>query len=466
MSTYAEPAVSKPVDSIQQRLTSYACALDYDQLSPEAIHAAKVRVIDTLGVLIAGYDAEPSRIARILAAEMPHPSGATVIGSRMKTSPDLAAFANATAARYWELTDAYHWPGAFGGHASDVLTPVLAAAEYAQASGRDFITAAVLAYEVYLRFNDIFDNFGFDHTNMCCLATAMAAGKLLRLSPQQMSHCISMAIVPNVALRVSRMGQLSMWKAAATGQAGRAGIFAAQLARAGMEGPHLPFEGKSGWCDHVALKRLTLDTMGGNGTPFKILHTSIKMRPSIGLGVTLILATEKISPLNMQKVKHVLVELNRRAKNEMGTGAYNWSPETKETADHSAAYLAGVTMMDGTVTPRSYDEAHLRNPQLHALMQKIEVVENEEFTRVYVQAAVQRARVTVEMENGERLLGESGGDKDNLSAPKSDAQIVEKFHGLTEDALGAARANSIVERLWGLEKIGNAATIPPDFVLE
>ena len=247
-----ERSVNKAVDSIQQRLTDYACALNYDGLSPEAIHAAKVRIIDTLGALIGGFFGEPCRIARNLAAQMPNPSGATVIGTRMKTTPDMAAFVNATTARYVEMTDIYHWPGSSEGHPSDVVTPVLAAAEHAQVSGREFITSVVLAYEVYLRISDVFHNPGFDHTNFACLGTAVAAGKLLGLSPDQLSHCISMAVVPNIILRQVRTGHLSMFKAAAAGQAGRAGVFAALLARAGMEGPHLPFEGKAGWCDHVA----------------------------------------------------------------------------------------------------------------------------------------------------------------------------------------------------------------------
>ena len=37
-----------------------------------------------------------------LAAKMPHPQGATVLGTRIKTTPDMAAFANATTARYLE----------------------------------------------------------------------------------------------------------------------------------------------------------------------------------------------------------------------------------------------------------------------------------------------------------------------------------------------------------------------------
>src|SRR3954463_11402490 len=89
----------KAVDSIQQQLTSYACSLRYENLPKEVVHAAKVHVIDTLGCLMGAFFGEPGRIARDVAAQMPDANGATVIGTRMKTSPDMAAFVNATTAR-------------------------------------------------------------------------------------------------------------------------------------------------------------------------------------------------------------------------------------------------------------------------------------------------------------------------------------------------------------------------------
>ena len=99
-------------------------------------------------------------------------------------------------------------------------------------------------------------------------------------------------------------------------------------------------------------------------------------------------------------------------------------------------------------------------------MKKIEVVENAEFTKAYERLPMeQRVRITVENLNGERLVGETGGDKDDLSAPKSDAQIEEKFRGLTEDMLGAKRVNVILDRLWHLEDLKDVAVIPAAFVL-
>ena len=441
MNKPAERGVNKAVDGIQQRLTNYAHELDYDALTPVAIQAAKARTIDTLGALIGGFFGEPCRIARNLAAQMPDPGGATIIGTRMKTTPDMAAFVNACTAHSAEMADSYHWPGSSHGHPSDALTPVLAAAEHAQASGREFITAVVLAYEVYLRFSDAVHSKGFDNTNFACVGTAVAAGKLLGLSAGQLAHCISMAVIPNNILKQAV-------KMAAAGQAGRA------------------FEGKAGWCEHIAGKRFSLDTLGGNGTPFKILDTLIKDRPCNGSAVACVHAAEKVAPLNLKDVKQVIVETYKDAKQAVGTGEHRWKPDTRGSADHSGPYVVAATLMDGTFTLRSYNNAHLWNPELRALMRKIEFVENEDFTRAFEQVPVEhRMRVTVITNSGERLVGETGGGEDDFSAPKSDARIEQKFRGLTEDFLGTQRVDAILDRLWNLEKLGNVAEIPAAFVL-
>lgn len=468
MSEVTEDTVNKALDSIQERLTGYACALTYDQLSPVAIHACKVRIIDTLGALVGGFFGDPCRIARNLAARMPDAAGATVLGTRMKTTLDMAAFVNSTTSRYVELNDVYHWPGSSGGHPSDVLTPVLAAAEHARRSGRDLITGVVLAYEVYLRIADAVHTPGFDSTNFCCLGTAVAAGKMLGLTREQLSHCISMAVVPNNALNQGRTGHLSMWKAVAAGQAGRAGVFAAMLAREGMQGPHLPFEGKAGWCNHVARQRFSLEEMGGNGTPFKVGDTLIKPRSSCATTISSILAAEKVAASleDIKDVKRVTVEVYKLAKNNMGTGEHHWNPDSRETADHSIPYVTAAALMDKAVTPRSFNDAHISDPELRSLIQKIEVVANDEFTRAYERLpVVHRTRVTLVTNDGKRLVGESGGDMGDLSEHKSDVQIADKFRNLTQDLLGAKQVNAILDCLWNLEDLPDVAKIPPAFVL-
>ena len=458
----------KAVDSIQQQITRYASDFRFEGLPAAVIHTAKVRVIDTLGCLIAAYFGEPGRIARRLAAQMPDPNGATVIGTRMKATPDMAAFVNATTARDSEMTDAYHFPGSFHGHPADMVTPALGVAEHVGASGREYIAGLVLGYEVFLSFSNVFHNEGFDHTNLSVIGNAIAAGKLLGLSPSELSHCISMAVVPNVILRQTRKDSLTMFKAAASGQAGRAGIFAAQLARAGMEGPHLPFEGKAGWCEHVARERLSLGEMGGRDAPFKILNTRLKNRPAEGNAIAPMLAAEKLAVMGRpEDIAQVEVESFEYAMMRAASNDHHWNPATREAADHSIPYVVAVALLFGKVTLRSFNDAHLWNPGLRSLLPKIRVSANKEFDKAYEKHPVEhRARVTVAMKNGQKLVAEAGGDEDDLSHEMSDGKVMEKFRMLTEDTLGSKRVNRILDRLWHLEDMQNVAVIAPEFVLD
>jgi 2-methylcitrate dehydratase len=423
-----------------------------------------VRAIDTLGALIGGFFGEASRSARDVAARMPQTAGATVIGTRLKTSPDVAAFVNGTTARYVEMNDVYHWPGSSGGHPSDVLMPVLGVAEHVQAGGRDFITALVLAYEVYLRMSDAVRTPGFDCANFCCMGAALGAGKLLGLSHDELAECLSMAVVPNNALNQARTGHLSMWKAVAAGQAGRAGVFAALLAQAGMKGPHAPFEGKAGWCNHVARKSFSLDTFGGRGTPFKIGDTLIKPRASCATTISSILAAEKAGATiaDVAAIEKVTVEVYERAKTGMGTGEHHWNPDSRETADHSIPYVVAASIIDKRLTPSSFGDARLWSPELRALLPKIEVVTNDEFTTAYERLPVQHCtRVSVTLRSGERLVGEAGGDKGDLSQAKTDAEIEDKFRALSEGVLGAKRVDAVLDALWNLDSANDVSRIQP-----
>ena len=451
------------VDELQASLSGYAARLSYSDLDAETIHAARTRVIDTLGALIGGFAGEPCRMARDVAKRMPQPDGATVIGTGLKTSLDLAAFVNGTTARYVEMNDVYHWPGSSGGHPSDVLMPILAVAEHTRASGRDLITAIVLGYEIYLRMSDAVKTPGFDCANFCCMGAALGAGKLLGLDAERLAQCLSMAVVPNNALNQARTGHLSMWKAVAAGQSGRAGVFAALLAQAGMNGPHAPFEGKAGWCDHVARRRFKLETFGGHGTPFKIRDTLIKPRASCATTISSILAAEKAGAqvTATADIEKVTVEVYERAKTGMGTGEHHWNPDSRETADHSIPYVVAASLLDKRHTPASFSDERLWSPDLRALLPKIEVVANDEFTDAYERVPVEhRTRVTVLMKNGRRATGYAGGAEGDLSQPKSDAEIEEKFHALTARELGVQRAGAALAALWELDSMPDVSAIP------
>ena len=460
-------ATHDTVDRLQQRLADYAAGLAYGALPAEVAHAGKVRVIDTLAALAGGFEGGPCRIARRMAARTPDAEGATLLGTTAKTTLDMAAFVNGTTARYVELNDVYHWPGSGGGHPSDVVMPIFGVAEHARSSGREVIAAVVLAYEIYLRLSDVIGKRPFDCANYACLAVAIASAKLMGLSRGQIADAASMAVAGNTVLRQVRTGHLSMWKAVTAGHAGKAGVFAAMLAREGMNAPYLPFEGSSGWCDHVAGKRFSLDALGGERAPFKILDTLIKPRSSCATTISSILAAEKAAASlagRAAEVERVTVEVYETAKTGMGTGEHHWNPDCRETADHSIPYVVAAALMDGTVTPRQFDEEHLGSAKLRALLRKIEVVANDEFTRDYEKVpVVHRSRVNVVLRGGERLTGEAGGSQGDLSQPKSDAEISRKFLDTAGEFLGAGRGQAVLDLLWKLDELPNVAPIAAGF---
>ena len=459
-------AASKDTDAIQQQLADYACTLAYEHLTREAIHAAKALTVDTLGVLVSGFCHNACRMARTLA--LADENGATIIGGRMKTTPDMAAFVNATTARYVEANDVYarFKAGSPHGHPSDVIMPLLAVAEHAAAGGRDLINAIVLAYEIYLKLCNAFHNKGFDPANFGVISIAAASARLLRLTREQTAHAISMAAVTNNMLSQVRHDRVTMWKAFAAGKAGQAGVFSAMMAQKGIEGPHLPFEGRAGWCENIAREHLELDLCVEKSGHFLIIDSRIKPRPARALTIPSILAAEKLAHRfkDTADVQRVLVEVHRQAKH--GTGREYWDPRTRESADHSIPFVVAVALLHGEVTPSSFSDSMLRDEQVRAMMAKVEIEEDPEFSRAFEGTPQSyRARVTVTAKGGEKSAAESGGDADDLAAPKDDAAIERKFRTYAEDMLGSRRTSDALECLWRLENVDRIAHLPRLFVL-
>jgi hypothetical protein len=72
----------------------------------------------------------------------------------------------------------------------------------------------------------------------------------------------------------------------------------------------------------------------------------------------------------------------------------------------------------------------------------------------------------VELNDGRRIVGESGGELGDISTPKSQAEVDQKFRGAAEEHLGKSRADRVLERLWSLESMSSIDEIPELFVAE
>lgn len=148
-----------------ERLAQFVVRSSFDSLSNAARLQLKIRVLDALGCAIGAMGGPPVTLIRKHLEDFGGQPLVTLIGGN-KTAPDRAAFYNSALIRYLDFNDSYLAKGETC-HPSDTIGAVLATAEYAGRSGKEFLTALAVAYQVLCR--------------LCDLAPVRARGSIIRL---------------------------------------------------------------------------------------------------------------------------------------------------------------------------------------------------------------------------------------------------------------------------------------------
>jgi 2-methylcitrate dehydratase PrpD len=132
-----------------EQLTSFICSCKFEDLPGAVVERAREVVADSLAVIAAG--AQEEEVKNMTARMVPRDGRevATVIGTTQRTEPAKAALINGTAGTFLELDEGNQ----FGrGHPGiHVIPAALAVSEEKSFSGRDFLTALVLGYEIGTR---------------------------------------------------------------------------------------------------------------------------------------------------------------------------------------------------------------------------------------------------------------------------------------------------------------------------
>ena len=423
------------------------------------VHEVKRRMLDSLGCALGALTAPPCRIARQLATSCQSTTGATLWGTGHRTLPDLATFANGALVRYLDFNDTYL--AKEPAHPSDNIAAILAVPKPSRASGkRQVIQAIALAYEIQCRLCDAaaLRPRGWDHVTYGPFSSALAAAKVMKLSAAQTLQAINLAGVANVALRQTRVGDLSMWKACAFSNAARNGVFAATLAQQGMTGPSPIFEGEKGFMKLVS-GPLELPLFGGEkgpqGTTFKILDTYIKQYPveyhaQTAVEAALALREElKVEGDGLARITDVEIGSYDVAIEIIGRDPEKWHPQTRETADHSFPYCVAVTLLDGRSRCAHSRPNASQDPVLHELIQKVRVVPQPEFVGRYPQAMP--TRLTVRTKAGKTMCQRGLSPRPSQEPdvrPRSRRQVPPL---LAARQIGPARARKMIDLVWGLD---------------
>lgn len=443
------------------RLAQYAGQLEYSQIPEKTRHEVRRRVIDSLACAAGAWQAGAARVARTVAGRVAGRPGATFLGGREGTSPDLAAFVNGILFRYLDYNDTYL--SKEPAHPSDNLAAVFAAAEVANKGGREIITAAVLAYEIQCRLCDAWSirAQGWDHVTYGAFSTSAAAAKLLGLSPDKIEQALNIAGTPNTALRQTRAGELSEWKGCAFANASRNGVFSALLAAEGLTGPAPIFEGEMAFFKQVSRGEFTLPKLGGfEGTPdFMIDKTSIKFWPAEYHSQSAIHAALELRKQigDVKRLESLDIYSFDAAVDIIGKDPEKWRPKTRETADHSLPYCTAVALVDGNVTLESFSDARLRDESLLDLVSRIRILRDADLTARYPKGIPNR--LVAKLEDGSEIVCENEFPRGHDQNPMTDAEVTEKFERMTGPLLDADTRKKILDLCWKLDELSNPSQL-------
>jgi 2-methylcitrate dehydratase len=439
-------------DATIARIVDYALATDFAGLPAAVVHEAKRHLIDTFGLAIAGFDDEPSRIARTVARGGESAGGASILGARRRALPELACFANGVAMRCMDGNDCF--PGG-GGHPSGVVAPVLAAGQMVNADGRAMIAAIAIGYDVHWRLWQACRVLrkGFDHPFYSGVAAAAAVAKVMGLDRAAFANALAIAITPNLPFAVTRRGALSMWKGCAEAHAAKNGLFAAELARAGMSGPELAIEGA------MAVRELfgpfELKPFPNAGGEHALLLTDMKFHVTEYHSQGPIFAALKLArEIDVAAITAITIHTYEFAYREIGSGAEKWRPLTRETADHSMPYIVAAALADGAFSDEVFAPARFADPKILAIADKITIRENAEMNRDF--PGKFRCRVEIAMRDGATRSASVDYPHGHHLDPMSDAEVEAKFRALAGRKLAGEKVEALLTALWGFDKAAGA----------
>jgi 2-methylcitrate dehydratase len=436
-----------------QALARFVLGASFDRLSEKAKRGLKIRVLDSLGCAVGALRGEPIKMLRAQIEDFGGNRLCTLIGGG-KTAPDRAALYNGALARYLDFMDSYVAKGETC-HPSDNIGAILAASEYAKASGKDFLTAVAVSYQVQCRLSDAAPvrHKGFDHTTQGSYSVAAGVSKVLGLDEEKTANAIAISGTAFNALRVTRTGKLSHWKGLAFANTAFGATHAAFLAMRGITGPSEVFEGNKGFMETIA-GRFELDWSKEDLE--RVTRTIVK---KYNAEIHAQSAIEGILELKTEQgffagdIALITIDIFDVAYNIIGGGEEGEKVlvRTKEEADHSLPYMIAVAVLDGAVTPKQYLPNRIIKDDVQPLLRKVIVRSDAEYSRIFPDGLP--CRIHVRLKGGRIVEKEKRDYEGFFTRPLSWEKVTEKFESLCPSGMDRKLKSDIIDAVARLEEI-------------
>lgn len=360
--------------SISVDLAKRIAALRYEDLPAEAVNTAKMAILDTVGVALAGCQEQAPKIVERVLGESAPCGPSLVFGRGRRTSCLDAALINGTAAHALDFDDCSN---TLGGHPSAPILPgLLALAEDVDASGHELLLAYIAGFETETR---IARGVNFHHyekgwhptATLGIFGAAAACARLLDLPEERVATGLSLAVSLASGVKAN-FG--TMTKPLHVGQCSRNGLLAVLLAREGFTANQEAFEHTQGF----------LNVFNGPGTfdadrildhwadPLDIVTPGVafKQYPCCGSTHSAIDATIDIVrayPIEPERVTQVDCRIHARRLKHTNRP----DPQSALEAKFSLQYCVARALMHGKVVLEHFEGVAFRDPQARRIAQRV-----------------------------------------------------------------------------------------------
>jgi 2-methylcitrate dehydratase PrpD len=433
-------------------LSEFLASIRYEDLPEPVVARAEELFLDWLASALAGRGAPPIAAIEHFSALMGPASGPSeVLTSRRRSSPFFAALVNGAASHFVEQDDL---------HNSSVLHPgtvvfpaVLAAAQHAGLSGKQFIAAAVAGYECGVRVGEFLgrSHYRIFHTTGTAGKLAAAAGvaNALQLDAVQTQHCLGSAGTMAAGLweflrDAADSKQLHTAKAAADG------LMAAYIARDGFTGARQILEGAQGMAAGMSSDADPRWLTDGLGTRWALAETSFKFHSSCRHthpAADALLTLMQENGLKADDVAQVTAHVHQGALDVLGPVT---DPQSIHQSKFSMGFVLALIALKGRAGLPDFTEPALKDAQVRAFHDKVKMVLDPEIDRAYPRRWM--GRVTVKTTDGREIgkrISSPKGDPDNCLTR---AELEDKALRLAQHAGGASEPElkKLIARVWNL----------------
>ncbi|TQC35975.1 MULTISPECIES: MmgE/PrpD family protein [unclassified Rhodococcus (in: high G+C Gram-positive bacteria)] len=453
-------------EEIGLTLARHICTTDFSDLTAEAVRSAKYSTLDTIGVILGAsglMKAMPGVVG--LVRDSGGKPESTLIGYGGKVPAVDAAFVNGAMAHGLDFDDSLPE----GQHATSPLIPALFAAAQRKGgvSGQEFITALALGQDLFVRLRKslTWKQDWLLGPVLGTFAAAAACAKLLGLQQNQIVDAFGIATCQSAGTMQMAYGTGGDLRGMYAGFAAKAGLFSALLAEAGVEGTTEPFEGEAGFFEVYFDRQWDRATMlEGLGTHFEGSTIIYKLWPSCANTHGYIDTALRLmgSPGRTEEIDKVEVFGGDFAKRLTEPVALRRRPPTANDAKFSLPYTVALGLVRGTVGVGDFSEERRRDPQVTAMADKIEFVDDPQYN--WAGSALPSGAVRITLRNGETLFAEAPHDQapGGAKRPLSWSDLVTKFDDCASHAVKEISPQSrgqVIEAIENLDQLPDVSVV-------